>query len=647
MVRVGGDALVLHVGDRPYVVTGSGPVDLSTNPLNPGVMTGLLQQLLSPEAQHALEELGAVEHQLPSLGDDRFTVVAARSGDDIWIEIRRRRAAARPRAEQPPPAPAPAPAAAAPAAVAPQPAAVVVSAPAPPEPERPLAVVAAPTPPPAVPERAPAPPPVGGPEPTVAPAPTPPPVEPSAVPKIEFTPVPAIAASAGASVAAEEEVSDDERIVIEAEDLGVPSVAAVPAEPPRLTPARPPLEEGPAAPPPPSAVVPLTRTVRIEVPPRATPPRVGATDRLLRLAAARGATSLFLSTGAPPYVRVEGDLRPLETEPALTRADVEAAILELGPAASQSSVSSAAERTAERSGQAHEEWIVELDEIGRVRCVTFVDHRGPGVIFNLIATRAATAEQLGLAREVQALATEAEGLVIVAAPRGSGKSTLLSAFVDLVNRQRAEYVITLERQIRLVHDRRQALVSQREIRGGAEDALAAARAALRENPDVLVVDDLQLAQLVPLLVEAAGQGLLVFMSVTAPSTVDAVGRLVDLAPPDSRKVVQAALAERFRGAVAQVLVKKASGGRVAAREVLLGSSAVTRLIAEGQLSHLPAAIESGRKHGMVPLTDALVQLVQAGSVDVREAYRKAPDRERLLAALKRQGVDTSVVERLA
>ena len=138
------------------------------------------------------------------------------------------------------------------------------------------------------------------------------------------------------------------------------------------------------------------------------------------------------------------------------------------------------------------EWIAELPELGRIRCTSFQDHHGPGVLFRMIATRAATAEQLGLSREVQALATEAEGLVLVAGPRGSGKSTLMSALVDLVNRQRADYVITLERQIRLVHDNRTALVSQREIRGGADEALAAARAALRENPDVLVVDDLEL-----------------------------------------------------------------------------------------------------------------------------------------------------------
>jgi twitching motility protein PilT len=387
----------------------------------------------------------------------------------------------------------------------------------------------------------------------------------------------------------------------------------------------------------PSVVLPMTRTVRIEVPPRASTRAASGIDRLLRIAAARGASALFLTSDSRPWMRVEGDLRYLETEPALSRADVEGAILEIAPESGHESIG---------KGEATE-WLAEFADVGRIRCTTFHDHRGPGVLLRMIATRAATAEQLGLAREVQALATEPQGLVLVAGPRAGGKSTLVSALVDLVNRQRAEFVITLERQIRLVHDNKSALVSQREIRGGADESVAAARAALRESPDVLVVDDLVSPQMVPLLLTAASEGLLVFVSITAPSTADAVQRFVELAPPEMRKAVQNAMAESFRGAVAQVLLKKIGGGLVAAREVLLATAPVTRVIGEGQLGQLPLTLESGRKHGMVSFTDALADYVRSGSVDLREAFRKAPDRNRLLETLKRDGVDTSVVERLA
>jgi twitching motility protein PilT len=384
-------------------------------------------------------------------------------------------------------------------------------------------------------------------------------------------------------------------------------------------------------------VVPLTRTVRIEVPPR--PPVAPRTnvERLLRVASARGASALFLTTDARPYTRVEGDIRQLEGEPVLSRSDVEAAIVEIAPESGHDTI--------DRGD--HTEWITEFPDLGRMRCMTFTDHRGPGVLLRMIATRAATAEQLGLSRDVLALATEPQGIVLVAGPRAGGKSTLMSALVDLVNRQRAEYVITLERQIRLVHDNRRALVSQREIRGGADEALAAARQALREGPDVLVVDDLLSPHMVPLLLSAASEGLLVFVAMTAPSTTDAVQRFIELAPAETRTVVEGAMAESFRGAVAQVLLKKSGGGLIAAREVLLATAPVVRLIGEGQLGQLGHALESGRRHGMLPFTDTLTSYVRAGIVDVREAFRKAPQRDQFLGLLKREGVDTAAVERLA
>ena len=567
MVRADGDALVMHVGERPYVVVGAGTQDLSSQILNLGAMTGMLQQLLPSAAQDSLQEFGAVEHRLPPRDHDAFTVVAARGGDDIWIEIRRRRKSVAAVAAPPvnldvPPTLVDVPV---PVAAIDQPAQVS---------EAPLEVMA---------------------EPVL--------VSEEPAPVVEELPI-----VADAPALVEEPLAIDEPVVIDE----APAVA----------------ERAP--------VLQMTRTVRIEVPPRAAAMRGSGVERLLRLAAARAASALFVTSDCRPSIRVEGDIRPLDGEPPLSRADVESAVMEIVPEAEQEAVG---------RGESTE-WLTEFADLGRVRCITFTDHRGPGVVFHMIATRAATAEQLGLSREVQALATEPQGLVLVAALPGNGKSTLVSALVDLVNRQRAEYVVTLERQIRLVHDNRTAIVSQREIRGGVDDALSAARAALREDPDVLAVDDLASAHMVPLLLQAASEGL-VFVSITAPSTIEAVERFVELAPADARAGVRATMAETFRGAVAQVLLKKSGGGRVAAREVLLATAAVTRVISDGSSGQLQAALEGGRKHGMVPLADALVGLVHSGVVDVREAFRKSPDRDRLLAGLKREGIDTSVVERLA
>jgi len=139
----------------------------------------------------------------------------------------------------------------------------------------------------------------------------------------------------------------------------------------------------------------------------------------------------------------------------------------------------------------------------------------------------------------------------------------------------------------------------------------------------------------------------VFASVTAPSTTAALTRILELFPADRRKGIQSLLAERMRGAIVQVLLRKVGGGRAAAREVVLATSAVARVLADGQVQDLPLAMESGRNHGLISLTDSLVQFVRSGAIDVREAYRKVDDRDALPLALKRENVDMSVVERLA
>ena len=534
IVRANGDALVLHAGERPYVVAPAGQLELASRALTLDAVKGMLNELLPADARHTLGEIGAVQRDLGSpafAAGDSFSVVAARGGDDIWIEIRRHRFVA----------PAEAPRAAAVADVAPKPA-----------------------------------------------------VEPQLLPEREPEPSP------------------------------VP-VASPPPDP---------------APEPRQAVVlPLARhQIRGDQSARISPPlHSTGIDRLLRIAAARGASTLYLMSQARPSIRVDGEIGAIEGESALSEADVEALILDMIPERNREALRS----------QAGTEWMCDVPDVGRIRCVTFRDHRGAGGIFRMIPARAISAEQLGLSREIQGLCAEADGLVLVAGQRSSGKSTLISAFVDLVNRTRSDHVITIETQIKFVHENRGSLVSQREVRGGSSELVSVARAALRENPDVLVIEDFGSPEIVTLALEAAQSGHLVIGALTAHTSTDAIDRIIDQAPPASRAKLQMGLAESLRGIVAQVLLRKAGGGRVAAREVLLATSAVANLIAEGKTSQLPMAIDSGRKHGMVALNDALLALVKSGVIDSREAYRQAADQQAFLSLLERQGVDTSFVERLA
>jgi twitching motility protein PilT len=392
-------------------------------------------------------------------------------------------------------------------------------------------------------------------------------------------------------------------------------------------------EEEPASP---AVVVPIARVVR-EVPP---PQQVAAPsdlDRLLRIAAARGASALYTVARAKPVVRVDGEMQALDSEDLLTPEVVEAFTMSVAPVTTREAV---------RAGETTE-WMCDMADVGRVRCLSFRDHRGPGAIFRMLPPRAISAEQLGLSKEIQALSALPEGLVLLASPRGSGASTLVAAFVDLVNRTRSEHVVTIESQILFLHEAKRSFVSQREVRGRGDEIAAAARAALREDPDVLVIEELASADAVAAAVEAAQSGRLVFGGLRASTAEAAIERLVEQAPSERRPQLRSAIASTLRGVVAQALLRKRGGGRVAARELLLNTPAVAALIAEGNLFQIRAALQSGRKLGMVPLNDALTSLVRAGVVDPGEAYRKAIDREGLVAQLRREGMDTSFVERLA
>ena len=583
VLKVNGDGLVMHVGERPYVLAPSGSSNLSERTLTVDAMKGVLNDLLSPADQETLEDIGAVEREITSKDapGDRFLLVAARGGDDIWIELRRQRAVTRPV----------------------KPADTAAS-----EPRPETAQAGEPPAAPPVQPAAPAVPPPGdhAPRPRMAPS------HPAAPP-----PMPAAPARTSGPASLPPVHHDEPAPIL---------------PPPRRT--------GPIHDTSPGVVLPLARSsIRTEGPRGgATPtPRHLGIGRLLRIASARGASSLYLTANARPSIRVDDEILPLETEPPLGRAEVEALILEMAPGASRDAL----------AGGSSAEWVYELPDVGRVRCVTFRDQRGPGAVFRLIPTRLISADQLGLSRDIQSLCGEREGLVLVAGPRLSGKSTLISAFVDLINRTRSDYIVSLETEIKFVHDNRRAMVSQREARGEPDAMLQGARAALRENPDVLVIDDLKTPELVAVALDAAESGHLVIGAVTAHTTSTAIGRLIETASYDRQTQVALSLSESLRGAVAQVLLRKAGGGRVAARELLFNMPSVAALIAEGKIGQLPLAIDSGRKHGMVPMNDALLGFVQGGAVDAREAYRKAYDRAAFLELMKREGIDTSFVERLA
>jgi twitching motility protein PilT len=354
---------------------------------------------------------------------------------------------------------------------------------------------------------------------------------------------------------------------------------------------------------------------------------------LLRAAASYGASTLYAVVDTRPMMRVDGQISVVGTYAPIAAGEVERFVFEF---AARDQVADAAP-----------EWACTVPDVGRVRCVTFRDHSGSGLICHLAAAEVSPADDIGLPEQLQSLCAEADGLVIVAGPRSSGKSTMLGAFVDFINATRYDHVITIESQILKVHEKGLSLISQREVRGDGDAIASAARAALREGPDVLVIEDLRAPEALVAALDAARAGRLVFGSISARTAPAAIERLIDGFPADRRSQVRASLAGSLRSVIAQVLVPKPAGGRVAAREILLTSPAVRKLVLDGAIDQLPIAIESGRALGMRTMVDALGTLVRDAIVEIGDACASAPDRRALVAALEREGINVTGTERRA
>jgi twitching motility protein PilT len=368
----------------------------------------------------------------------------------------------------------------------------------------------------------------------------------------------------------------------------------------------------------------------VTVPPPSSPRGEGL-PHLLQVAAAHGASVLYVAVQAKPSLRVDGEIRVLDHETPLSEALLEAGLKTILPNGAAVAVG--------------EIDTCDVPGVGRVQCLSFRDHRGLGAMFKMLPARAISSEQMGLSAPIQSLCTETEGLVLVAGARGTGKSTLVAALVDQINRTRRDHVITVEQQIQFVHENRHSFVSQREARD--DEAFAeAVRCALRESPDVLVVDQVASADTAEFALNAAAGGHLVVASITAATTSAALSRFMEFFG-EERADARFTLSEHLRGVITQSLLRKAGGGRAAAREVLVNVPSVATLIADGQFEQLGPVLNGGRRVGMVPLNDALLALVQSGALDVREAYRKSPDQQELVGQLNRAGLDTTFAERLA
>jgi twitching motility protein PilT len=354
-----------------------------------------------------------------------------------------------------------------------------------------------------------------------------------------------------------------------------------------------------------------------------------AIDALFHSMCTLGASDLHLSVGSSPIVRKDGHMQPLDpSAPLLGAEDLEALLAPILP-----------ERNRAEFSQRHDtDFAYEIAGLARFRANAFVDRKGPGAVFRVIPTKILTAEALGLSPHILQLCQLNKGLVLVTGPTGSGKSTTLCAMIDYINRTRQDHIITIEDPIEFVHANQQCLINQREVRTHTDSFKDALRAALREDPDIILVGELRDLETVAIAIETAETGHLVFGTLHTTTAASTVDRIIDQFPADRQAQIRIMLSESLRGVIAQTLCRKAGGGRVAALEVLIATPAVSNLIREGKTVQIPSMMQVGRAVGMVTLNDALMELVTKKLVAPDEAFAKAVDKTSFEALLKRAGV---------
>jgi twitching motility protein PilT len=347
------------------------------------------------------------------------------------------------------------------------------------------------------------------------------------------------------------------------------------------------------------------------------------------------ASDIHLKSTKSPMVRVDGSMMVMPGRPPIHPPELQLLVDSIMP-----------ERNRVEFAETNDtDFAYELRERGggpgiraRMRCNVFRDIVGPGAVFRQIPSKILTAADLRLPKACLDFCTYDKGLVVVTGPTGSGKSTTLAAMIDWINDNRDDHIITIEDPVEFVHKDKKCLINQREVGTQTRGFKSALRAALREDPDIVLVGEMRDLETVAIAIETAETGHLVFGTLhtnTAPSTVD---RLVDQFPTDRQEQIRVMLAESLKGVVAQTLLKKKGGGRVAALEILIVTHAVSNLIREGKTFQIPSLMQTGRGIGMQTLNDSLMDLVKRDVVDAEEAYDRAPNKKEFGVLLTRAGI---------
>ncbi len=353
---------------------------------------------------------------------------------------------------------------------------------------------------------------------------------------------------------------------------------------------------------------------------RVPPPAVGGLcmdiAELLAFSVKNKASDLHLSAGLPPMIRVDGDVRRINV-PALEHKQVHTLIYDI---------------MSDKQRRDYEEFLevdfsFEIAGLARFRVNAFNQNRGAAAVFRTIPSEVWTLEDLGAPKIFKDLIDQPQGLVLVTGPTGSGKSTTLAAMVDHINKTDYGHILTIEDPIEFVHTSQKCLVNQREVHRDTHGFNEALRSALREDPDFILVGEMRDIETIRLALTAAETGHLVFATLHTSSAAKTIDRIIDVFPAGEKPMVRSMLSESLRAVIAQSLLKKVGGGRIAAHEIMVGIPAIRNLIREDKVAQMYSSIQTGQQYGMQTMDQCLQDLVKRGSVTRQQALEYAKNKE--------------------
>jgi twitching motility protein PilT len=350
-------------------------------------------------------------------------------------------------------------------------------------------------------------------------------------------------------------------------------------------------------------------------------------DALLESMVQKKASDLHLTLAQPACVRIDGEIVRM-SEGVLTEDQMRSYLLPIMPPKNREEFARICDT----------DFSYEVPGLARFRVNVFRNRMGVGAVLRQIPDKILSADDLGLSPAIRKLCELHKGLVVVTGPTGSGKSTTLAAMVDLINESRSEHILTIEDPIEFVHQQKRCLVNQREVHKHTQSFSRALRAALREDPDIILIGEMRDLETVEIAIETAETGHLVFGTLHTNTAISTVDRLIDQFPAEQQEQVRVMLAESLKGVVAQTLVKKKGGGRVAAQEILIVDKAVSSLIREGNTHMVQNHMQTQKAKGNCTLNDALLNLVTKGVVDPRDAYAKSVEKEAFANMLQQKGI---------